>query len=108
MNVRDSEIISGLLQNTLYYYRTKATNSNGTVYGNAMMFTTGIPPSVFTLPATTIISIGQVIQINGPNAYILYSNPSTGVPEMVEGNLPDGTVGMVSAKSGVSVLSLFD
>lgn len=82
-----------------------------------------------TLPGTTVINVGQNMQINGntgvigvggtnsasntisidgPNDRILITNPSTTVPVMIIGALPDGSYGMVVAKNGVSVLSLFN
>lgn len=59
-----------------------------------------------SLPGTTVMNIGQVIQINGNQDYILISTTS-GIAQLVMGSLPDGSVGMVVAKQGVSVLSLF-
>ena len=46
---------STLLPGTLYHYRIKAVNVNGTAYGNDMTFTTpSALPIVETLPATNI------------------------------------------------------
>ncbi len=46
---------SNLLPGTLYHYRIKATNTNGTAYGNDMTFTTpSVLPIVQTLAATNI------------------------------------------------------
>ena len=61
-----------------------------------------------TLPGTTVMNIGNVIQINGNKDYILISNPTTSIPSLIMGLLPDGSTGMVVAKSGVSVLSIFN
>lgn len=82
-----------------------------------------------TLPGTTTIGInGQGVQISGPNSsiilsdpvsqnttisilgqkgYILFTSPTTKINQMIEGILPDGTVGMVASKTGIDVLSIF-
>lgn len=81
-----------------------------------------------TLPGATTINVGNNVQISGAsgsitiadsatgqtvisilgaNGYILYANPSSGVNQMVEGTLPDGTTGMVASVNGYDVLSLF-
>lgn len=81
-----------------------------------------------TLPGTTVMNVGQNMQINGNTGqigvggtgsssntividgkkdYILVSDPGTGIAQLVMGELPDGTYGMVVSKTGVSVLSLF-
>ena len=50
-----SASLSGLTASTVYYIRTYATNSNGTVYGNEISFTTtGIIPSLTTTAASSI------------------------------------------------------
>lgn len=59
-----SATLTGLVPNTTYYYRAAARNSQGTVYGNALSFTTsnqsmgliGTSPTVTTLFATEINS----------------------------------------------------
>lgn len=60
-----------------------------------------------TIPGTTVINVGNVIQINGNTDYILISTPNTSIPTLIMGLLPDGSTGMVVAKSGISVLSIF-
>lgn len=82
-----------------------------------------------TLPGTTTIGInGQGVQISGPNSsiilsdptsqhttisllgqkgYMLFTDPNSQVNQMIAGILPDGTVGMVSSKNGIDVLSVF-
>jgi len=55
-----SETITGLYNNTTYYYRAVAQNSYGTNYGNTVSFTTGTgvvdnnPPTAITNLATNI------------------------------------------------------
>ena len=50
-----SASLTGLSASTVYYVRTYATNSNGTVYGNEISFTTtGIIPSLTTTAASSI------------------------------------------------------
>lgn len=47
--------LTGLLPSMIYHFRIKATNSQGTVYGADMTFTTqGQAPTVSILPATNI------------------------------------------------------
>jgi len=53
-NVITSCILSGLLPDTIYFYRVVATNAIGTVYGNVMSFLTAAPPIVHTLLAYDI------------------------------------------------------
>lgn len=60
-----------------------------------------------TLPGTTVIKVGQVITIDGNKDYILIANPSTGINQIIIGQLPDGTYGMVVSKPGIDVLTLF-
>lgn len=83
-----------------------------------------------TLPGTTVINVGQNMQINGhtgvigvgapvgtgqsntividgSNDYILITNPSTGINQLVMGKLPDGSFGLVASITGVNVLSVF-
>lgn len=84
-----------------------------------------------TLPGTTVINVGQNMQINGNNGtigvgaaagssgsntiiidgnndYIVISNPSSTIKQMLIGKLPDGTYGMVVSQTGVDVLSVFN
>jgi len=49
-----SYLLSGLAEGETYHFRVKATNILGSVYGNDMLFTVNLPPSVYTLPATDI------------------------------------------------------
>lgn len=45
-------------------------------------------------------------QLDGETYTKVYKD-SNGVPTMIEGLLPDGTTGLVIAKAGVNVLTLF-
>lgn len=87
--------------------------------------------SAGSLPGQTTIGVnGYGVQISGPNSsiivsssntsqnpvisilgqlgYILFTNPTSTINQMVIGTLPDGTTGMVSSVSGVDVLSIFN
>jgi hypothetical protein len=56
--------LSSLSQNTTYYLRAYATNSNGTAYGNQISFTTGSLPNISTISA---FNITQNSSISGGN-----------------------------------------
>lgn len=58
-----SQSITGLQQNTIYYFRAVARNSQGTVYGNILSFTTN----------------GNNIQINGAQPTVVLSADQTNV-----------------------------
>lgn len=68
-----SATLTGLMTNTTYYFRIVARNSQGTVYGNTLSFTTsyggsqyptgGIAPVVSTLLATELT--GNTAKLNG-------------------------------------------
>ncbi|MBI5400569.1 MAG: hypothetical protein HZB12_00420 [Candidatus Yonathbacteria bacterium] len=68
-----SASLTGLVSNTTYYYRATARNSQGTVYGNILSFTTGGQQtnnnSLGTLPAaTTLLATeltGATAKLNG-------------------------------------------
>jgi hypothetical protein len=81
-----------------------------------------------TLPGTTVINVGQNMQINGntgqigvggtnstsntitidgKNDRILIADPTTGINQIIIGLLPDGTYGMVVSNPGIDVLTLF-
>ncbi|MEK7152101.1 MAG: hypothetical protein AAB773_01595 [Patescibacteria group bacterium] len=55
MNVSDT--ISGLANNTTYYFRVVAQNSYGTTYGNILSFTTGTGIITGTNPPTAITNL---------------------------------------------------
>lgn len=61
-----------------------------------------------TLPGTTVINVGQVISIDGHNDYIIISNPSTGIKQIMLGKLLDGTYGLVISKPGIDVTTVFN
>ncbi|MEI6349337.1 MAG: T9SS type A sorting domain-containing protein [Bacteroidota bacterium] len=55
--------LPNLVSSTVYHFRVKATNANGTVYGNDNIFETNTPISARTLPATEILLNGA--RLNG-------------------------------------------
>jgi hypothetical protein len=55
-----SSSISGLDENTTYYMRAYATNMGGTVYGNAVSFTTLAKPGVTTQAATSVSNTNAI------------------------------------------------
>lgn len=69
-----SGTLTGLVQNTTYYYRAAARNSSGTVYGNTLSFTSGYTNTITnntisTAPtATTLLATevsGTSAKLNG-------------------------------------------
>lgn len=59
-----STVLKSLSQNTTYYARAYATNSNGTAYGNEFQFTTASSPTQFN----SSLTYGSVTDIDG-NVY---------------------------------------
>ena len=62
--------LTGLLPNTVYHYRVRATNSNGTVYGGDQTFTTPVRAPVLAAPThsavtTTSATLGGSIDPGG-------------------------------------------
>ncbi len=49
-------LLQGLTPNTTYHYRVIATNNEGTSTGQDVSFTTLLPPTVTTQPATSILA----------------------------------------------------
>jgi len=98
--------IAGLTPNTTYHYRIKGASANGTTNGNDLTFTTtGPPPTVVTIAATSITGTSATLNgtVNANNVTstvsfeygltIAYGTIVSGVPATVTGN----TVTPVSA-----------
>jgi len=88
--------LTGLLQNTAYHYRVKASNSNGTSYGEDMTFVTGAP-SASTLPASNIgensAQLNGIVNANNfPTVNEFEFGTSTGYGTIVVA-VPDSTTG---------------
>lgn len=60
-----------------------------------------------TLTILDPASGNPVTTIDGTNKYTLYTNPNTQINQIIIGELPDGTFGMVVSKTGVDVLTVF-
>ena len=94
--------VSGLTQNTSYYFRAYATNSFGTVYGSEMSFnTTNGKPTVVTLGSSNIsessvdfegeiTSSGDAPVTQHGHCWSTDSNPSIGAPCTTNGNANTG------------------
>lgn len=67
--------ISGLMGNTLYYVKAYATNSEGTVYGDEVSFTTAISSTVYPNGSSNIPS-WYYDNLNGTG---MFTNPKTGL-----------------------------
>jgi large repetitive protein len=101
-----SGAISGLTPNTLYHFRVKAVNANGTTNGSDLTFTTtASPPTVVTTAATGITlntaTLNGTVNANGASSTVTfqygltvaYGSTVPGVPSPVTGS----TVTPVSA-----------
>ena len=67
-NVAFSEGVTGLTAGTTYYYCAIAQNAVGTSFGSVLTFTTPVPPTVTTNPATSITNSSAYLQGAGtPN-----------------------------------------
>ena len=101
--------ITGLTQGTLYHFRCKGTNSNGSANGGDLTFTTtATPPTVTTNPASNITA--TTAQLNGTvnaNTFsttvsfnwgltIAYGNTIAGVPSPVSGNTPTAVLANIA------------
>ncbi|NIM14056.1 MAG: hypothetical protein GTO45_18595 [Candidatus Aminicenantes bacterium] len=54
-------VITGLINNTTYYYRIVAVNANGTAYGDEMSFTTTSAPAAVTGAASAVSSTSATL-----------------------------------------------
>ncbi len=93
--------ISGLITSTLYHFRVVGNNSQGTVYGSDMTFTSGASaPTVFTDAATDIsyfsAQINGTVTANNQTTAVTfewgltgsYGNTINGIPPTVAGATP--------------------
>lgn len=64
------------------------------------------PTSSITLadPSTQKTSISLL----GTKGYILFTDPVSGLNQIIIGKLPDGTFGLVISKPGIDVLTVFN
>ena len=98
--------IAGLSPNTLYHFRIKGTNANGSANGADLTFTTSLaPPVVVTNPATNIS--GPLAQLNGT---VTANNSSTAVSfdwglTMAYGNNVAATPSPVTGNTPTAVLA---
>ncbi len=111
-NTAVSANLSGLTKNTLYHYRVKAVNVNGTVYGSDMTFTTlaGVLPTVTTTSISGLNSSGATSggDVTNPGSeavtakgvcWSTVENPVVGLPtKTVDGS---GTGSFTSSITGL-------
>ena len=96
-NSNISASISGLLPGTSYHFRAKATNAQGTVYGNDLSFTTFSLPTVSTIAISSLSSnsaaSGGNVSTDGGTAIsskgICWN--TTGSPTISESKTDNGT-----------------
>jgi len=98
-NTNVSENINALLANTEYHFRLKTSNAVGVTYSDDLTFTTsGAAPTVTSLAATSIISVGAklngTVNANGFNTTVSfdygtntgYGSSATATQSSVTGN----------------------
>jgi hypothetical protein len=104
-----SAAISGLSPNTLYHFRVKGTNTNGTSNGSDLTFTTGAaPPTVVTTAATavgaTTATVNGTVNANGSSTTVTfqyglttaYGSTVSGTPSPVTGTTVTSVSGALS------------
>ena len=88
---------SGLAEDTVYYYRVRATNANGpSAYSaTASALTPGLLPGTLRLRWTFDEPVGNALATNSTGAFPagagVFSTNTPGVPARREGDTPDGT-----------------
>lgn len=68
-------LITGLTPNTTYTYRAYATNSAGTNYGNAYVFTTPTAPTFTNRYDGLYLASGSIVDNVNPNVLAAYTSP---------------------------------
>ena len=66
----------------------------------------GSTSSIIINDMTTLTAVISILGANG-KGYILFTNPTSGLNQIIIGNLPDGTFGMVISKPTIDVLTVF-
>lgn len=110
--------LAGLLPATVYYVRSYAVNSTGTVYGNQQTFTTTAISNLPSLTTTAISSVGNTVAISGGNITnegssaivargVVWSTSAT--PTIADSKTVDGTgTGVfVSTMTGLTPLTTY-
>lgn len=86
-------------------------NSSGNLPGNTDISVNGqgvvISGSTSSIVINDLTTLTAVISILGQEGYILFTNPTNGLNQIIIGNLPDGNFGMVISKPDIDVLSVF-
>ena len=104
-NSRDIVVgdLSNLLPNTVYHYRCKAVNGQGTTYSPDATFTTLASPVLMTNAATGVTDLGAVLNAtfapNGSNISLVFEYGTTS-------GYGSGTSASTSSVSGSSLVSV--
>jgi hypothetical protein len=87
-------------------------NSGGSLPGTTAIGVNGYGVVISGPDSSIIISSSNssqdaVISLLGQLGYILFTNPTSKLNQIIIGQLPDGTFGMVISKPGIDVLNVF-
>ena len=104
-----SSSLTGLTDNTLFYYRAYATNSTGTVYGNELTFTTISVAAPVAADASGITPTGFTSNwnaVDGAQSYKLDVSTTNTFTSGTPGTLTEGFAGGPATPAGWTFTSI--
>ena len=104
-----SSSITGLTDNTLYYYRAYATNGGGTVYGNELSFNTASVSAPLATAGSGVSAIGFTANWNaasGAQSYKFDVSTTSTFTSGASGTLTEGFNNGITAPSGWTFTSI--